>query len=259
MNFLQRRFSRLCTSTILAMFSTNALATTFDFEGVIATCNSLACGAADIGVGDPIAGFVKAADAASGPNSTFGPADITDYRVVLNTLSVGPADGTIVSAAATTDANGELVSGSLVFLGFFDGGILGQVDLELTIDLTAETFSVSTMTLNLGVIATGSAIWSLEADGDGLAAIEDNCIVVANAGQQDADVDGIGNQCDADFDQNCFIDFLDLGAMKGAFFGSDPVIDLNSDGLVDFLDLGILKSLIFQEPGPSGIANACAI
>ena len=72
-----------------------------------------------------------------------------------------------------------------------------------------------------------------------------------NPGQRDSDNDGYGNICDADLNNDGFVDFLDLGRIKLVFFQADPDADFNGDGTVDFLDLGLMKSLFFQPPGPS--------
>ena len=57
---------------------------------------------------------------------------------------------------------------------------------------------------NLWISSTSGFIWNLDprpdvgdTDGDGLLDFEDNCIDVANPGQQDSDGDGFGNSCDA--------------------------------------------------------------
>ena len=94
-------------------------------------------------------------------------------------------------------------------------------------------------------------------DGDGVADTADNCIEAANTEQRDTDADGIGNACDADLNQDCSVNFTDLGLMKSAFFGADPDADLNGDGTVNFLDLGIMQTGFFEPPGPSGIPNLC--
>lgn len=96
-----------------------------------------------------------------------------------------------------------------------------------------------------------------DTDGDGVSDDADNCTLAANADQRDTNADGFGNVCDADFNGDCTIDFLDLGTLKSVFFGNDPDADLNGDGTVDFLDLGALKSAFFGMPGPSGVPNAC--
>ena len=97
----------------------------------------------------------------------------------------------------------------------------------------------------------------VDTDGDGVLDEDDNCLNTANADQVNADGDGIGNACDADLNNDCFINFLDLGVMQSAFFTSDPNADLNQDGIVNFLDVGILKSEFFHTPGPSGEGGPC--
>lgn len=91
----------------------------------------------------------------------------------------------------------------------------------------------------------------VDADGDGIADGTDNCTQKANPAQVDADDDGFGNDCDADFNNDGIVNFIDLAAMKAAFFTNDPVVDLNADGFVNFLDLSIMKQSFFQPPGPS--------
>ena len=95
-----------------------------------------------------------------------------------------------------------------------------------------------------------------DCDGDGVSAQSDNCTNAPNPAQIDADGDGYGNACDADFDNNCVVNIADLGLMRTVFFGTDVVIDLNGDGIVNVLDLGILRSVFFLPPGPS-IAGNC--
>ena len=97
----------------------------------------------------------------------------------------------------------------------------------------------------------------LDADDDGVPDGEDNCINVANADQRDTNADGFGNVCDADLDNDCSVNVVDLGLMRVAFFSTDPDADLNGDGIVNVLDLGIMKTGFFQPPGPSGVTNAC--
>ena len=77
--------------------------------------------------------------------------------------------------------------------------------------------------------------------------------------QRDTDADGIGNSCDADLDNNCAINFLDLGILKSVFFSvGDQDADLDGDGAVNFLDLGVMKATFFGPPGPSGFENLCS-
>ena len=98
---------------------------------------------------------------------------------------------------------------------------------------------------------------AVDTDTDGIPDHSDNCLRVANPDQRDSDSDGLGNACDADLDNNCTVNFLDLALMKSAFFGIGPDADLDGNGSVNFLDLGIMKAAFFLPPGPSGIPNLC--
>ena len=64
---------------------------------------------------------------------------------------------------------------------------------------------------DVGIQATSCAG---DSDGDGIADSADNCINTPNADQRDVDGDGIGSACDSDLDQNCSVNFLDLGIFK---------------------------------------------
>ncbi len=92
-----------------------------------------------------------------------------------------------------------------------------------------------------------------DADGDGISDARDNCSQVANPGQGDADDDGYGNRCDADLNNDGFVNFADLGLFKLAFGSSDPVADFDESGFVNFSDLAIMRTAFGAPPGPSGL------
>ncbi|MEL7240241.1 MAG: thrombospondin type 3 repeat-containing protein, partial [Planctomycetota bacterium] len=96
------------------------------------------------------------------------------------------------------------------------------------------------------------AAFAIDSDGDGIDNTFDNCIDHANADQRDTNLDGFGNRCDADFNGDLIVNFIDLGKMRSTFFTSDADTDLDGDGVVNFVDLGILRTLFFQTPGPAG-------
>ncbi|MBT8131544.1 MAG: hypothetical protein KJO35_04685 [Gammaproteobacteria bacterium] len=242
---------------VIFSFGATANATTWDFDGEVSECNALACDLVGIGVGEPIAGFITASDEVSGPNSTFGFSDILDYGVAAQGVTAGPSDSSLSSATLTTDASGQLSSGQMVIEGQVDGGIFGPVDIEVTVDVGSGAWMVETELLGLGVVAAGPGQWLLEPDGDDVASILDNCIDVANPLQTDADADGHGNVCDADFNNDCAINFADLAIMAEGFFTADPLLDLDGSGVVNFGDLSILAELFFQPPGPSPTQSLC--
>ncbi|NNE33608.1 MAG: hypothetical protein HKN13_00115 [Rhodothermales bacterium] len=98
-----------------------------------------------------------------------------------------------------------------------------------------------------------------DTDLDGIADDTDNCTLAQNESQLDTDGDGLGNHCDADFNQDCQVNFGDLGIMKSVFFtpGTAAGEDLDGDGLVNFSDLAILKEVVFTPPGPAADPNLC--
>ena len=91
-----------------------------------------------------------------------------------------------------------------------------------------------------------------DTDGDGFDDNNDNCTLVANPLQADADGDFLGNLCDGDFNNDMQINVADLGIMRQNFFTSEPMTDLNSDGVTNFVDLGLLRTMYFEVPGPTG-------
>lgn len=98
---------------------------------------------------------------------------------------------------------------------------------------------------------TGGGIAQADSDADTVGDVVDNCTLVVNPDQRDSNGEGFGNLCDADFDNNGVVNFLDLGHMKSVFFSdTDEDVDMNGDGTVNFFDLGLLKGQFFKAPGP---------
>lgn len=134
-----------------------------------------------------------------------------------------------------------------------DAGLVGQL-LQIGFANTAKNFEPS-------AVFYDNITFSADIDGDGEPNNADNCQLVANAGQQDANADGFGNLCDPDVtgpgaaDDDCAVNFLDLNAFKAGFFGTDPELNLDGVANVNFTDLNIVKEFFFGEPGPSSEAT----
>ena len=159
--------------------------------------------------------------------------------------------------------NGELVALSDigVYISIDNGGSWNELGDNLP---TSPSMSVTLheATRELVIATFGRGLWSAtlpltDSDTDGAADAQDNCLLYANAAQIDTDEDGLGNACDADFNNDCIVNFVDLGEFRSGFFGSDALYDLDGDGAVNFIDLGRLRQLFFLPPGPSGLRNDC--
>lgn len=145
-------------------------------------------------------------------------------------------------------------------------------DFRVVFEISDEDFSVLGVTSDLAFVTTVDAYYTAEntsvtlidvvidpdSDNDQLVDTVDNCIEAANLDQRDTDADGFGNRCDADFNQDCIVNFLDLGQLRLDFFlNGDLDTDLDGDGQVNVGDLGLLRTLFFAPPGPSGVAGQC--
>lgn len=132
-------------------------------------------------------------------------------------------------------------------------------DVEATVigaDAGMQTASGLWPSDHAGVVASFRLLDSDDdSDGDGVSDGTDNCVEAANADQRDTDTDGYGNVCDADFNQDNIVNFLDLSYLRANFGGADPDADLNGDGNVNAADLGLVRQAFFSPPGPSGLVQ----
>jgi hypothetical protein len=95
-------------------------------------------------------------------------------------------------------------------------------------------------------------------DGDGVPDAVDNCIEHANPTQLDSNLDGYGNACDFDVDDDGGTSLLDLSEVMAASRNpqsADPVYDFDGDGGVSLLDVSAVMQAAKDtaRPGPSGL------
>lgn len=109
-----------------------------------------------------------------------------------------------------------------------------------------------------------------DADADGVVDLVDNCLGVPNpvnaqGWQDDCDLDGFGDQCDADLNNNGISNSQDFGAFGATYFKvvGDPTwnhcADMNANGAVNGQDFGLFGARYFKEPGPSGLKCASTV
>jgi hypothetical protein len=126
--------------------------------------------------------------------------------------------------------------------------------------------------MKLGVLAITIAILlpfgamagpAPDMDSDGTVDVLDNCKLdptVPTPCGTDEDMDGYGASCDADYNQDGVVDFVDIPffvAALGAGVSSGRDEDHNCDGVVDFVDIPFFTNgLGLGTPGPSGLPCA---
>ena len=99
-----------------------------------------------------------------------------------------------------------------------------------------------------------------DTDSDGIPDMHDNCDVIANANQADADQDGYGQVCDNDLDNDGKVILTDFVTFKATYLAVAPTYDeqadFDCDGKVILTDFVTFKSTYLGLPGTSG--QTCA-
>lgn len=118
--------------------------------------------------------------------------------------------------------------------------------------------------LSVGFAMTASAGAVVDTDGDLVPDQFDNCSEDDNgpnntSNQIDANLDGYGNICDADYNNDGTINGGDFGAFVGAFNTLNATVDLNGDGVVNGGDFAGFVGMFNTPVGPSGLACAGTI
>lgn len=174
-----------------------------------------------------------------------------------------PQSGTDYAQWAATNANALFSASATMYLLPDVFPLFPTIEDTLIVDLTnfplasnALRMSVNIVEPQLGFIDAKITNYSftvtpaIDSDGDDVTDIEDNCTLTENANQIDSDGDGYGNACDADFNNDCIVNFLDVASFSNEFLGSNPLFDLNGDEAVNFLDFSIVSQQFLQLPGP---------
>jgi len=100
-----------------------------------------------------------------------------------------------------------------------------------------------------GAVATGGLLNLLgaltdpavDSDGDGMPDFRDNCAATANAAQTDTDMDGYGNACDCDLNNDGHVGMADLMQFRACWGTGEALADFDNDGHVGMADFMTLR------------------
>ena len=171
--------------------------------------------------------------------------------------------------------------GGASYLGPGTGSISNDADGNYSPPFAGPLPSVGTQVLLFGLVATAlgtnnaadyalapgtvsfvnnaGTSGSIDADADGVPNVTDNCTLVTNPTQLDADSDGYGNICDADINNSGTVTTADFGMLRSvlglaaASGATAAAADMNGSGTVTTADFGLLRARLGTVPGPSGL------
>jgi len=207
-----------------------------------------------------------------------GPSDF-NFRTYVEVAPAAVNDGPV----AVTEGVGKVIS-----VGSNDFGFTDPVSVTVTTLPTKGTITgisppgpragmTITYQANIGAAGADSFIYQMtdstpasdsatvivnispDTDGDTVADPSDNCTLVANPAQLDADQDGYGNLCDADLNNSGTVTTADFGLLRSvlgqpaASSALAAAADLNGSGAVTTADFGLLRARLGTAPGPSGL------
>lgn len=191
-----------------------------------------------------------------------GPTSATNIEV--SDLLTLPTGVTVVGTPTATD--GSVVPGSGGFTWFLSSladGAIAQMQIVLTVpsDTALGTDTISNSATVTAVTETDSNLFNqsasastsvacIDADGDGVCDVLDNCPANANPSQTDTDGDGNGDVCDLCFGDDAAGDADGDGACDDIDVceGNDLAGDADADGICADLDCD-----------DSDFSNACAV
>lgn len=148
--------------------------------------------------------------------------------------------------------------------GLYAGDYIG-VDIQ-----NGRVYPVWTDT-SAGEVRTWTSPFELDTDADAVGDAHDNCTLVANENQVDADFDGCGNRCDGDFDNGGLSTIADFVTFKTCFTRPPPNVgpdggpaadpncfesDMDASGVItigDWIDFKLEFTSGAGLPGPSAL------
>jgi uncharacterized repeat protein (TIGR01451 family) len=165
------------------------------------------------------------------------------FPIGFNDLSESAVNGPLVTGSSCNSTGSSTTCNSLEFMVFNLGALAANqtesisfnanvasslVDgslIEFKAELFEDSGSLNRQTISIP-IGDGT-----DPDGDGLGGVFDNCPAISNPGQEDADLDGEGDACDNDSDNDGMPDAYEIANGLDPANPNDALTDLDSDGL----------------------------
>ncbi len=186
--------------------------------------------------------------AEAGSPTTTGPEGVNclPNEAPIAAFTADPLSGIVplsvsLDASASSDADGTIVSYQWVITGPVSASFNEDTPLSSFDFTTPGIYTVSlTVVDNDGAISTNTATATItaenapDADEDGIPDADDNCPNDANPGQEDLDLDGIGDVCDPDIDGDGTINEEDCAPLDAALaIEQTYYADADEDGFGD--------------------------
>ena len=187
----------------------------------------------------------------SGAATNIGPSGVTLGRSLKYSGLAFRDDGTLLSLGSLDAASGALYSVSTA--------------TGTATSLSGTGLPYGTGPIHFGVDGGLAFAPAPDTDSDSVPDVIDNCKLVANVNQLDANADGYGNICDADLNNSGTVTTADFGLLRSVLGQSASAsataaaADMNGSGTVTTADFGLLRARIGTAPGPSGLACAGSV
>ena len=182
-------------------------------------------------------------------------------------VGVAQGAGALMSdlQAITTDLNRDMLVSDAGAPGIADDGAVVRVEAVSKSEEIVPQAGTLLLPAGIAIDLAPVAPTLQDPDGDAWGDHDDNCRCDANPDQLDTNLDGVGNLCDQDYDNNGLVEVSDQNLLNGApgsVIGEPEYfafLDANGDGVIGFLEARKMKLALGGPPGPSGVCTGSSV